>query len=102
MRLRLCSYALFFALILSQTITAQRPGSTGGGGGLSGQRNSGGSQTNNPSQRKNNDQEAAVELHTQLIEVRAVVTDKKGQIIDGLSKESFEVTENDKPQQLSF
>ncbi|MEW6131306.1 MAG: VWA domain-containing protein [Acidobacteriota bacterium] len=48
------------------------------------------------------DQESVVKLKTELINVRAVVTDKNGNIIENLTKEDFEVLENDRPQQISF
>ena len=46
--------------------------------------------------------EQTIKLATQLIEVRAVVTDKQGKVIEGLSKDDFELLENNKPQEVSF
>jgi VWFA-related protein len=43
-----------------------------------------------------------IKVQTDLMEVRAVVTDKKGQIIKDLKKEDFELQENDQPQDISF
>ena len=34
--------------------------------------------------------------------MRAVVTDKQGKVIDGLTKDDFELLENNKPQPVSF
>ena len=39
---------------------------------------------------------------TELMEVHAVVTDKKGNLIENLAKEDFELLENGKPQNISF
>ncbi len=44
----------------------------------------------------------AIKLKSELVELRAVVTDKKGQIVDNLAKEDFEILENNKPQAVSF
>ncbi|MEW6209556.1 MAG: VWA domain-containing protein [Acidobacteriota bacterium] len=46
--------------------------------------------------------EQAIKLKSELVELRAVVTDKKGQVIDNLTKDDFEILENDKPQTVSF
>jgi VWFA-related protein len=46
--------------------------------------------------------EQTIKLATQLIEVRAVVTDKQGKVIEGLTKDDFELLENNKPQEVSF
>jgi VWFA-related protein len=47
-------------------------------------------------------QDQPIRLKTDLIELRAVVTDRKGKLIDELKKEDFEVLENGRQQQLSF
>ena len=47
-------------------------------------------------------QDQAVKLKTNLIQLRAVVTDKKGKIIDNLTKEDFEVVDNGAPQVIDF
>jgi len=47
-------------------------------------------------------QEPPIQLKTQLVEVRAVVTDKQGAFINGLKKEDFEVLEDGRPQTISF
>ena len=41
-------------------------------------------------------------VKTELMEVRAVVTDSKGRIVENLKKEDFELLENDRPQEISF
>jgi VWFA-related protein len=41
-------------------------------------------------------------INTDLMEVRAVVADPKGRIIENLKKEDFELMENDRPQEISF
>lgn len=46
--------------------------------------------------------ETTLKLTTELIEVRAVVTDKAGNPVSGLTKDDFELLENDKPQEVSF
>ena len=43
-----------------------------------------------------------VKVNTELVEVRAVVTDKQGNIIGGLKPEDFELLEDGKPQTVSF
>ncbi len=43
-----------------------------------------------------------IKVKTELMEVRVVVSDRKGQIIENLKKEDFELLENDKPQEISF
>lgn len=43
-----------------------------------------------------------IKVRTELMEVRAVVTDKKGRIIEGLTRDDFELLENDRPQEISF
>jgi VWFA-related protein len=44
----------------------------------------------------------SLRLKTDLIEIRAVVTDEDGRIVDYLKKEDFEVLENGRAQQLAF
>jgi VWFA-related protein len=41
-------------------------------------------------------------VRTDLVEVHAVVTDRKGKIIENLKKEDFELLENNRPQEISF
>jgi VWFA-related protein len=43
-----------------------------------------------------------IKVKTELMEVRTVVTDRKGRIIENLTKEDFELLENDQPQDISF
>lgn len=46
--------------------------------------------------------EPPVQLSTELIELRAVVTDKQGRIVQNLTKGDFELLENGKPQNIGF
>ena len=55
-----------------------------------------------PAQAKPGEKDQTIKLSTELIEVRAVVTDRQGKLIDGLTKEDFEVLENGLPQAISF
>lgn len=41
-------------------------------------------------------------VKTELMEVRTVVTDRDGRIVENLGKEDFELLENDQPQEISF
>lgn len=47
-------------------------------------------------------QDQTVHIKTDLLEVRAVVTDRKGHAIDNLKKEDFELLEDGRPQNISF
>jgi VWFA-related protein len=47
-------------------------------------------------------QKPDLRLRSDLVEIRAVVTDKLGKAIRNLRKEDFEVIENGKPQEISF
>jgi VWFA-related protein len=47
-------------------------------------------------------QEPPLRLSTDLIQVRAVVTDKQGRVIDQLKKDDFVLLENDQPQRVEF
>src|ERR1044072_7695627 len=47
-------------------------------------------------------QDQTVRLKADLIEVRAVVTDRNDRVIDNLKAEDFELLENGRPQQISF
>jgi VWFA-related protein len=51
---------------------------------------------------KRSDQDQSVRLKTELVELRAVVTDKKGNPISNLKKEDFEVLENGVQQEIGF
>lgn len=53
-------------------------------------------------QTKSAEQEQAVRLKAELIEVRAVVTDERGRIVGDLKKEDFELLENGRPQEIAF
>jgi VWFA-related protein len=48
------------------------------------------------------DEEEVVRLNTELVQLRAVVTDRKGQPVENLKKEDFEVLENGQPREVSF
>ncbi len=58
----------------------------------------------NPTQPKQppSPQDQPIRLITDLIELRAVVTNKQGQPITDLKQEDFELSENNKPQNISF
>ncbi len=47
-------------------------------------------------------EEKKIKVQTDLMEVRAVVTDRKGNIIENLKHEDFELLENGKQQEISF
>lgn len=53
-------------------------------------------------QRPPADDEEVVRLNTELVQLRAVVTDRKGQPVENLKKEDFEVLENGQPREVSF
>ncbi|HEU4386641.1 MAG TPA: VWA domain-containing protein [Blastocatellia bacterium] len=53
-------------------------------------------------EQTNAEQEKPLRLKSDLVQVQAVVTDKRGRLIEDLKQEDFEVLENDKPQALSF
>ncbi|HYY94240.1 MAG TPA: hypothetical protein VE713_06945, partial [Pyrinomonadaceae bacterium] len=48
------------------------------------------------------DEEEVVRLNTELVQLRAVVTDRKGRPVENLKKEDFEVLENGQPREVSF
>src|SRR5882724_1286961 len=48
------------------------------------------------------EQDDVIRVTTNLIQVRAVVTNRKGELVDDLKQEDFEVFENDRPQKVSF
>jgi VWFA-related protein len=48
------------------------------------------------------DKGQTMRLKTDLFELRAVVTNAQGKIVDNLGKEDFELLENNKPQTISF
>ena len=54
-----------------------------------------------PSTQKPDDQDV-IRINTDLVQVRAVVTDRKGQLIDNLKQDDFEILENGIPQRVSF
>ncbi len=53
-------------------------------------------------QNQKSEQDQVLKLKSELINVRAVVTDKNGKVVDGLKKEDFEVLENNRRQEISF
>jgi VWFA-related protein len=55
-----------------------------------------------PQSKPTDPQDTTIRVATDLIEVRAVVTDKQGRPISGLTKNDFELLENNKPQGISF
>ena len=54
------------------------------------------------SQTKPSNQDEAVRLRTELVQVQVVVTDKQGRVIQDLNKEDFELLEQGRPQEVSF
>lgn len=52
-------------------------------------------------QKKKADQDWVVELKTVLVELRAVVTDRQGHLVQGLKKEDFELREKGRLQDIS-
>jgi VWFA-related protein len=48
------------------------------------------------------DEDEVVRLNTELVQLRAVVTDRKGQPVENLKKEDFEVFENGRPRAVDF
>ncbi|HEX9003772.1 MAG TPA: VWA domain-containing protein [Blastocatellia bacterium] len=56
-------------------------------------------QTTNP---PTNNQEPALRIKTELLQLRAVVTDKQGNVVEGLKAEEFELLENNRPQKIEF
>lgn len=53
-------------------------------------------------QKNNANQDRPLRLKTDLIEIRAVVTDRQGKVVDYLTRDDFEVLENGRQQQLAF
>lgn len=53
-------------------------------------------------QTKSDEQNKQLRLKADLVQVRAVVTDKRGQPVAGLKKEDFELLEENRPQAISF
>jgi VWFA-related protein len=53
-------------------------------------------------QKKADEKDQPVRLKTDLFELRAVVTDARGKLVDDLRKEDFELLENNRPQSVSF
>lgn len=54
------------------------------------------------SQNKPADQDQSIRLKSELVEMRIVVTDRKGQLVDKLKQEDFEVIADGQPQPISF
>jgi VWFA-related protein len=53
-------------------------------------------------QSKSDEKDKQLRLKAELVQVRAVVTDKRGQPVTGLKKEDFELLEENRPQEISF
>jgi VWFA-related protein len=53
-------------------------------------------------QVKNDEKDKQLRLKADLVQVRAVVTDKRGQPVAGLKKEDFELLEENRSQEISF
>lgn len=49
-----------------------------------------------------NQQEPTLRIKTELLQLRAVVTDKQGKVVEGLRAEEFELLENNRPQKIEF
>ncbi len=60
------------------------------------------SQAQNPAPTPNQDVEAVVRISTQLVQIDAIVTDKKGNHIEDLSPADFEMLVDEKPQPLTY
>lgn len=58
-------------------------------------------QNRSPSQSKIQDDDDVVRITTNLVQIDAVVTDKKGQPVTGLTPEDFEILENGKSQAIT-
>jgi VWFA-related protein len=57
----------------------------------------------NPQDKPQSDQEEKpIHLKTDLVELRAVVTDKSGRVVKSLTKSDFEIVESGQPQVISF
>jgi VWFA-related protein len=55
-----------------------------------------------PTRKEPNDQEEVLRVRTNLVELSAVVTDRRGQAVENLTKDDFELLENERPQPISF
>jgi len=58
--------------------------------------------TSQQPQPKPTDKDQTIKLKSELVQVRAVVTDKQGHLVTDLKKEDFELSENNHPQDISF
>lgn len=56
----------------------------------------------NPAEQTNSQEEPALSIGTELLQVDAVVTDKNGNLVRDLHKEDFELLENSKAQEIAF
>jgi VWFA-related protein len=54
-----------------------------------------------PGAQQKDQREKTFQVKTELVEVRAVVTDRHGQIVEGLKKEDFELRDDNRPQEIS-
>lgn len=55
-----------------------------------------------PAPAKPDPQDQPIRLKTDLVEIRAVVTDRQGKVVTSLNKEDFEIVENGRNQLVSF
>ncbi len=53
-------------------------------------------------EKKSDDQDKPIQLKTELVEMRVVVTDKQGKVVDNLRREDFEILEENVPQTIDF
>lgn len=53
-------------------------------------------------EKKEDERDKQLRLKAELVQVRAVVTDKRGQPVGNLTKDDFEVLEDNRPQAISF
>jgi len=52
--------------------------------------------------QRQTDQDEIIRIKTDLVQLRVVVTDKKGQSVDNLKQDDFEILENGRAQPVSF
>ncbi|MGE0129591.1 MAG: VWA domain-containing protein [Blastocatellales bacterium] len=95
---RIATAVFFTCLIISDPSEAKLAGQQSAQPAAQSQRQ----QNQQQSQRQpQQDQESVVRITTQLVQVDAIVTDKKGKHIEDLSEEDFELTVDGKRQQLT-
>ncbi len=57
---------------------------------------------NPPSETEEEIRGGTFKVSSRLVEIRAVVTDRKGRIVENLKSEDFEILDNDRPQETDF